>query len=270
MIEYLKEMRIKQWYKAAIVFSGPLFAGELSSEPLRLFFAFLAFGLIASSVYVINDIKDVERDRKHPKKRSRPIASGRIGRREALSFSGLLFLAAVAFGLASGTAVFVLAYFALMMAYTFYLKRLAIVDAFTIAAGFLLRAVAGCVAIGIQITSWFYLTVLALAVYLAFCKRLSELALASRDHKESLESYGKIVEMGIAIAGAMTLSLYSLYAAGRGGIIVWSVPLSMLGLLLHLRESVEGKEVHESITSPELAATAIAFIALVVMGIYSG
>jgi len=266
----IKEMRIKHWYKALIVFSGPLFSGTLLSLDLgSLFLTFLAFGFVASAVYVVNDIKDAENDKLHPKKCKRPIASGQIGVNSAVLFGGVLLTIALSFALLVGNYVphFVGGYFALMMMYTFYLKQRAIVDAFTIATGFIIRALAGCFAVGIDVTPFFYLVIFSFAVYLAFCKRLTEVRLAGEAHKTSLEVYKEIVEVGIAISGSITLALYAIYTMNKTG-LVWSVPLAFLVLMLHLRETFKGNEVHESMTNPEVLITGLAFIISVFIGLY--
>lgn len=269
--DYLKEMRIKHWYKALIVFSGPLFGGALFG-PLfwRVVLSFLAFGFMASSIYVINDLKDMESDRLHPKKRNRPVASGRIGKASAAAFSGVLFAVAVYLAVLAGNYVphLALGYFALMLVYTIYLKNLAVVDAFTIAAGFVARAFAGCFAAGIEITPLFYLVIFAFAVYLAFCKRLTEIKLAGMEHKNSLGVYEHIADVGTAIAGSISLALYAIYTMGKSGLLLWSVPLAFLGLLLHLKETFLGREVHESITSPEILLTGAAFVVTVFLSLY--
>jgi decaprenyl-phosphate phosphoribosyltransferase len=269
--DYLEEMRLKHWYKALIVFSGPLFSGVLfSSDLLDVVFTFLAFGLIASSTYVLNDLNDIKDDRKHPKKKHRPVASGRIDEKSAVAFSGGLAGLAVGIALAVGSYVphLVIGYFVLMALYTYRLKELPVVDAFVIATGFVMRALAGCFAAGIRITEWFYLVVFSFAIYLAFCKRLTEVIVAGREHKKSLSAYEHMAEAGIAISGAATLAMYAIYTLNRNGLLLWSVPLAFLGMLLHLRETYEGREVHEVLKKPEIAATGLAFVATVLLGIY--
>ena len=265
-------MRLKQWYKASIVFAGPLLAGALLSESLsNIILAFFAFGFIASSVYVLNDLKDRDKDKLHPKKKDRPVASGQISTLSALAFGVLLFTLAIYFGGLAGNGVtnLVLGYFSLMMIYTFCLKKRAIIDAFTIATGFVIRAFAGCFAAGIEITAWFYLGVFFFATYLVFCKRFTELQIAGIAHKENLSQYKDVVEIAIAMSGASTIILYTMYAIERGGLFSWSVPLAYLGILLHLKETMVGKEVHESLFTPELIVTFIGFVVLVFLSVYS-
>ena len=263
-------MRIKHWYKALIVFSGPLFSGTIFSLDLgSLVLTFLAFGFVASAVYVVNDLKDAEKDRLHPKKCKRPIASGKIGKNSAVLFGAALLAVALSLAVLAGNYVphFVGGYFLLMMLYTFYLKRRAVIDAFTIASGFIIRALAGCFAVGIEATPFFYLVIFSFAVYLAFCKRLTEVRLAGENHKTSLEVYKEIAEVGIAVSGSITLALYAIYTMNKTGLL-WSVPLAFLVLMLHLRETFRGKEVHESMMNPEVLVTGLAFLASVFIGLY--
>ncbi|MBR9680998.1 MAG: UbiA prenyltransferase family protein [Candidatus Altiarchaeota archaeon] len=269
--DYLKEMRLKHWYKAGIVFVAPILAGLLFTDKIAaVFFAFLAFGFIASSIYVINDLMDADKDRLHPKKRNRPIASGKISRNSALLFSSILILLALVFANKSSTEVTYLvgSYFFLMIFYTYYLKNKVIVDAFTISLGFVLRALAGGFAVGVEVTPWLYLGIFSFAMYLAFCKRYTEIKLAGTKHKKTLEEYQEIIHILIAISGAITSVLYSIYAIDKGGLLFWSVPFAYLGGLLHLRETFLGKEVHESITNPEVFFTFLIFVLIVLFSVY--
>ncbi len=263
-------MRIRQWYKALIVFSGPLFSTMLFSAFDKLILSFFAFGFIASSIYVINDLKDAKKDMLHPKKKFRPIASEKISRANAKLFAGFLFLISVILASLVNTSVLllVLSYFILMILYTYYLKKRSVIDTFIIATGFLIRAFAGCFAIGIEITPWFYLVIFSFAVYLAFCKRLTEVKLAGSGHKKNLEVYKHIAEVGIAMSGSVSLSLYAIYAMTKGSAVVWSVPFAFLGLLLHLRETFAGKEVHEALLNPEVILAGLAFGVAVFIGLY--
>ena len=185
LVDYVRSMRIKHWYKALIVLAGPVFSGYLFSlDLLGLLLTFFAFCFIASSIYVLNDVVDKEKDLQHPKKKNRPIASGRISTSRAVFFSAILFAVATVMAAAVNPAVLatVLGYAVLMFAYIFVLKNIAVVDAFVLAVGYVLRAFAGCYATGIRITNRFYLAVFSFAVYLAFCKRLTEIRLSGNEH----------------------------------------------------------------------------------------
>ncbi|MBR9681467.1 MAG: UbiA prenyltransferase family protein [Candidatus Altiarchaeota archaeon] len=270
--DFVRAMRPSNWYKATIVLAGPVFSGRIFElNWLVLMFAFLSFSFVASANYVLNDLKDRENDLHHPKKKNRPIASGKISGKQASWFFIFLLIVGLVFGWMANFIVLQLVgiYFIVNLAYTHYLKRLSIIDAFTIAVGYLLRALAGCYAVGIVVTNWFYLAIFSLAVYLAFCKRLAEIKVSGVKHKASLEEYEDIIEIAIGISGSISLTLFAIYVANVGGHMVWSFPLAMMGLLIHLRESVKGYEVHESLRKPELILTLIAFMAVILVGLYA-
>ncbi|HDR53339.1 MAG TPA: hypothetical protein ENN60_01540 [archaeon] len=272
LLDYVKAMRVTNWYKSLIVLAGPFFSGRiLELDLVSLLLTFVAFSLVASGGYVMNDLKDREKDRYHPKKKRRPIASGRMNMKEAKMLWGVLLVAGFGLAWMASPKVFLIvgAYLLLNLAYTTYLKQLAVVDAFVIALGYPLRAFAGCYATGIQITSWFYLSIFSLAVYLAFCKRLAEIKTSGVKHKATLAQYEKMIEMAIGLSGSVSLALYAIYTANRGGMIVWSFPPAMLGLLLHLRESVNGNEVHETLRKPEMAVVFLLFTVVVLVSLYA-
>ena len=270
--DYIKAMRLSNWYKALIVLAGPLFSGKiLQLNWTALAFAFFSFGFVASANYVMNDLKDAEKDKHHPKKKRRPIAGGRISGGQAKWFFVVLLVAGLWLGWMANEVVLRLVgiYFLVNVAYTFYLKRIAVVDAFVIAFGYLLRALAGCYAVGIQITEWFYLTIFSLAVYLAFCKRLAEIKTSGVKHKASLAEYKGIIEIAIALAGSVSLTLFAIYAANVGRYMVWSFPFAVLGLMLHLKESIKGREVHESLKRPEVLLALLGFVIIILVGQYA-
>ena len=167
--------RPRQWIKNMLVFAAPLAAGVLVVP--ASFVALVAFVLASAATYFINDAVDVEADRRHPVKSRRPVASGAISVRTGW-VSGLgLMAAALAVALLAGLALFgcVAAYLALTFAYSWRLKRIAVVDILAVAGGFLLRTVGGAVAAGVAMSSWFLLTALLGSLFLVTGKRLSEL-----------------------------------------------------------------------------------------------
>ncbi len=178
-VAVLKLLRPLQWIKNLFVFAPLLFS--VSAWSFHSFWvtfaAFLAFCFAASAVYIFNDLNDAERDRRHPTKRFRPIASGQVAPwvaalaivvLVALSAAVLIAAAPAALGAAG-------AYLLLNIAYTLRLKHLPVVDIFCIAAGFVLRVFAGGLALGVPISSWTFVTTLCLALYLASVKRHQEL-----------------------------------------------------------------------------------------------
>jgi 4-hydroxybenzoate polyprenyltransferase len=213
-------MRPRQWSKNVFVFAGIVFSGELFSKPLAFAEALLAFAVFcmaSSSVYLINDLVDIERDRLHPTKRNRPLAARRLDPRVALLAAILLIvvISPVAFLMNAYFGGVLLTYFILMLAYTFFLKNIVIVDIFALAAGFVLRAAGGAVAIEVSISPWLLVCMTLLALFLGLAKRRHELLLLERGasaHRTILKEYSaRLVEEMISIVTASTIMAYSLY-----------------------------------------------------------
>lgn len=216
-------LRPAQWTKNAVVFAAFLFALgdpeqliELSHGWLVLGAA-LCFSLLSSAVYLLNDVHDREQDRLHPTKKLRPIASGDVSVWTALPLAAVLAIASLAGSLLIGVELTrVLAAYAVMqILYTFGLKRVALVDVFVIAGGFVLRALAGAVAIGADISPWLLLCTLLLALFLALCKRRHEKVVlndVSAVTRKSISAYDAgLLDQLIAIVSAATIVCYALY-----------------------------------------------------------
>ena len=238
-------MRPKQWVKNAFVFAGVVFAGQqYLVQPWawgRVLVAFLLFCLVSGSVYLINDLADMESDRVHPRKRHRPLAAGRLSPALARAGAVIAALGALATPLLLGAvspapavaigslwerlgssyalgwyvfAVLLLVYFVLQVAYTFYLKHIVILDLFAIAAGFVLRAVGGAAVVQVYISPWWLVCVLLLALFLGLGKRRNELLVLERGagtHRPILEEYSPhFLEHLITIDIACTIIAYSL------------------------------------------------------------
>jgi 4-hydroxybenzoate polyprenyltransferase len=192
----IRLMRPRQWTKnlavfAAIVFSGNLFDPQLLGLTTL---AFVSFCLVSSSLYALNDVLDAENDRQHPVKRDRPVASGRMSAPVALSISAVLLVAGAGLGFVVGLPFVAAlgAYLVLQVFYAFVLKHVAIVDMLAISAGFVLRAVAGAVAIAVPVSPWLILCTGLLALFLAAAKRRHELVLLrefSAGHRPVLSEY---------------------------------------------------------------------------------
>src|SRR4030043_211798 len=173
--ELLRALRPQQWIKNLFVFAPLIFSQNVLNRALvlRAGLAFLAFCLISSAVYLLNDLRDIEEDRQHPLKVQRPLASGRLKRSAAVAALAIIapagFLVAL---LVNRSFVFIaLGYFALQIAYTLWLKHVVILDVFIVAAGFLLRVVAGGFAIPVYLSSWLLICTTLLALFLAMGKR---------------------------------------------------------------------------------------------------
>jgi 4-hydroxybenzoate polyprenyltransferase len=212
-------LRPRQWTKNLLVFAGLMFSQGLH-EPalvLRSLLAFVVFCLLSGGVYLINDVMDAGRDRAHPQKRHRPVASGRLLPRVALG-AGVALLAgasAAGFLLSARFGAVSVAYVALLTVYSIGLKHVVIVDTLVIAAGFVLRALAGVVVLDITFSHWFLLCTSLLALFLTFGKRRHELIAlegGASEHRPILSEYSpQLLDQMIAVVTASTLMAYALY-----------------------------------------------------------
>lgn len=216
---WIRLLRPKQWVKNFFVLAPALFARELFHPDIVIMAlrAFVGFCLTASAVYIINDMLDVEADRAHPEKRDRPLASGAVSRPEAFVMLGGLAVPAVllAFTLPRLYGLTLAAYFVMNLAYSFRLKHVVLLDVFIIAAGFVMRVLAGAYAIDVRVSSWIILCTLFISLFLGFAKRRAEVvAVRPQGGAErqvlTLYSVGFIDQM-LTIAAAGTVISYALY-----------------------------------------------------------
>jgi 4-hydroxybenzoate polyprenyltransferase len=212
-------LRPRQWTKNLLVFAGLLFSLELAQpfQVLRAVGAFALFCLLSGGLYLVNDVFDADRDRGHPQKRHRPVAAGRLRPGLALAVGvGLLASATgAAFLLARTLGWVALGYAVLLTGYSAGLKHIVIVDALVIAAGFVLRALAGVVVLGVEFSHWLLLCTILLALFLTFGKRRHELLALEEgaiDHRPILSEYSpQLLDQMIAVVTASTLMAYALY-----------------------------------------------------------
>ena len=242
-------LRPDQWTKNLIVFAALVFAVKLF-DPAALALAsaaFLIFCALSGSVYLINDVSDREADRLHPLKRLRPIASGALGAGTALGWALGLGVAALtaAYALRPLFAVAAAAYLALFALYTHTLKHVVILDVMSIAIGFVLRAVAGGLVIGVPVSDWLLVCTILLALFLGLAKRRHEitaLADGASGHRRILEEYDPyLLDQMIAIVAAATLVVYIIYCASpdtaeRFGthLLVLTTPFPIYGIFRYL------------------------------------
>lgn len=215
----LATLRPQQWVKNFVVFAGLIFSQNLGDLDLVLqsVVGFALFCLLSSSMYVFNDITDVESDRRHPSKAARPIASGKIGFSAAVWI--FILLAAIALGLSAWLspifALTALGYFVLNLLYSIYLKNVVIIDVMCIAGGFVIRAVAGAVLIGVEISAWLIVCTILLALFLSLGKRRHELLLLDNqatDHRKILSEYSPyFLDQMISVVTASTVVAYAFY-----------------------------------------------------------
>jgi 4-hydroxybenzoate polyprenyltransferase len=212
-------LRPSQWTKNLIIFGGLIFGQRLLdlSAVLHALAAFAIFCALSGVVYLINDVADREADRRHPVKKHRPIASGAVTVRAALTLAiglGLTALAA-AFWLSTLFGIVSASYLALLALYSGVLKHIVILDVLTIAIGFVLRAVAGAVAVDVPISHWLYLVTILGALFLALSKRRHELVLladGATRHRRILEEYSPyLLDQMISVVTASTIVAYAFY-----------------------------------------------------------
>lgn len=209
-------LRPTQWLKnlilfAAITFNGALFDSETFTTVLL---GFVAFCLLSSASYLINDLKDLPFDRRHPLKKQRPIASGKVSEPQAIFLSILLTIAGFGLALSMSPMFFLiaLAFYFIHVGYTFWLKKLAVFDIVIIAFSFTIRAFAGEVLTGFHIPIWLILTVIFLSLFIASSKRHSELLRSGATSRPSLMSYReRLLDFYATTAATATLLSYALF-----------------------------------------------------------
>ncbi|MBI5110238.1 MAG: decaprenyl-phosphate phosphoribosyltransferase [Rhodocyclales bacterium] len=279
----IRLLRPHQWLKNGFVFLGLLF-GHAWSDPVKLgqaLAAFAAFCLLASAVYVMNDLIDREQDRLHPKKKDRPLAAGTVGvgPAQALAIACLVGGGVIAWFWAGSAPWIFLAYVLLNVGYSVGLKHVVILDVFIIAAGFMLRILAGTLGIGIAPSQWLLLCGLMLTLFLGFAKRRAELnALHSESagHRRVLEQYtAPMLDQFIGIAAAGTVISYALYTVSAETValhgtraLIATVPFVLYGMLrylwkLHARGG--GDPAQELLRDPHLLAATAGWLLLVLM-----
>jgi len=245
----IETMRPRQWTKNLLLFVGLIFSQNLFHFDLLLktLVAFALFCLLSGAVYLINDLADIESDRSHPLKSRRPLPSGRlkvpVAIAAAVGFTcvgfPLSFLLDFQFGLvATG-------YFLLILAYSFGLKHVVILDVVVVALGFILRAVAGAVVIHVPISSWLLICTTFLALFLAMSKRRHELVLLgenSASHRKTLIEYSpQFLDQMIAVVTASAVMSYALYTTSEETVakfgtrnLLFTLPFVIYGIFRYL------------------------------------
>jgi 4-hydroxybenzoate polyprenyltransferase len=218
-LSLLISLRPGQWTKNLFVFAALVFAERLtdSSAVIRASIAFVVFCVLSGAIYLVNDVFDREQDQRHPLKRHRPIASGEVSPRVALTVAVVLAGAALVAAVALGLSFFAMAvaYAVLLSVYSAFLKHIVIMDVLTIAAGFTLRAAAGAAAIAVPISHWLLVCTTLLALFIALSKRRHELTLLTESatgHRPILGDYTPyLLDQMISVVTASTLVAYAFY-----------------------------------------------------------
>jgi 4-hydroxybenzoate polyprenyltransferase len=242
----LEAMRLYQWVKNLLVFAPLVFAQKMGEAVVagEAALAFLSFCFVASAIYLMNDLLDLERDKQHPEKRERPLPSGRL----PVGVARVASLALVGMGLAlawrGDFLIWPAIYWVINIAYSIKLKHVVVLDAMCIAIGFLLRVYSGGAAIDVHVSSWLMLCTFFVALLLAFAKRRHELSLLgdeSGEHRKSLRDYSvAYLDQMIAPLGAMTVLTYAAYTVSPttvshfGENLVFTVPFVVFGIFRYL------------------------------------
>jgi len=243
-------LRIKQWVKNVFVLAPLLFTGEFLNiqSVTNALLTMLFFSLASSATYIINDIHDIEHDRKHPKKsKTRPLASGVVSVRSALMLLIIVLLTIlVCAGLMMPNVLQIIIFYLLLnLAYTFFLKHQPVLDIFSIAISFVLRVYAGAVALAVPVSDWMFITTLCLALYLASLKRRQELSLSGIEGRVVLQKYSVfLVNRYAEMSATGALLFYALYVITAKPQLVSSIPVVLFGLFRYwyIADTLDGGE----------------------------
>jgi 4-hydroxybenzoate polyprenyltransferase len=244
----IKTMRPRQWMKNILLFTALVFDRKLDDLPAftATLAGFILFCLLASTVYIINDLADLEADRQHPEKRKRPLASGKlplsVARLTAIFL--LLVIFPLAYLLSPGFALLCLAYLSLNLAYSNWLKHIPLIDVFVLASFYVIRVIAGLTLIQVsRFSPWLFVVTTLLALYIGFGKRRAELALladGANAHRKVLEGYTiPLLDQFIIIVSATTIVAYSLYTFSAPNLpdnhaMMLTIPFALYGIFRYL------------------------------------
>ena len=247
LVGLIRACRPQQWTKNVLLFFGLIFALKLTNLALdiRAMIGFLVFCAASSGVYLINDLADIEKDRQHPKKRNRPLAAGIITSGQAIALATVLFVVSnvVSYLMGPVFAALVVFYVAMMLLYSFRLKNVVLIDVFVLAAGFVIRAVAGAVVVGVPISPWLYVCTVLASLFLGLGKRRQEIVLLTSgagSHRRILEEYSvPLLDQLIMIVTSSTIMAYSLYTFSAENLpanhtMMLTIPFVLYGVFRYL------------------------------------
>ncbi len=249
MTRYIRLLRPQQWSKNIFIFAGLIFSRQFynAGDTLSTICAFFVFSALCSGIYVFNDILDFEEDRVHPIKAKRPIAAGEIPRNRAWFIAFVLLITALVLAWILSAQFFLICsiYTILMIAYSLKVKQLVILDVLFVALGYVLRAVAGAVVIGVEISSWLLLCTLLLALFLVLSKRRTEIVTLGEEaikHRKILVHYSvSLLNQMIGIVTSACIVSYCLYTLAPETVtkfntrnFIFTVPFVIYGIFRYL------------------------------------
>jgi len=281
-------IRPRQWVKNLFVFAGVIFSRRLFTADAGVALeAFAVFCALSGVVYLLNDVADRVRDRAHPEKRLRPIASGALSVRAAGTAASVLLLCSLAASAALGTPFLLtaLAYVVLLALYSVWLKHLVILDVLTVALGFVLRAVAGAVAVDVEISGWLLICTVLIALFLALGKRRHEYLTLDADaarHRPILAEYSAaLLDQMIAVVTASTVTAYALYTMSPETVAKFgtrllpvTLPFVLYGIFRYLyllyRRQLGGNPSELFLSDRALLVNAVLWVLTVLAIVYGG
>lgn len=284
-------MRMKHYIKNGLIFLPILFSGQIINitKILVCIMGFISFSFLSSAVYTYNDLKDVEKDKKHPIKKARPIASGKISKKEATIFIIVLLVLTIIMNIVAykvgnlSAKCFTISmalealYLLLNIAYSYGLKNIPILDIVILASGFVIRLIYGAFITDIQISNWLYLTVMAGSFYMGFGKRRNEVIKQGSTSREVLKKYNKdFLDKFVYVCLILCIVFYSLWCIDAKTIervgnsyMIWTIPLVLI-IFMKYSLDIEGDSFGDPIDvilSDKALVVLVSILALVIIGI---
>jgi decaprenyl-phosphate phosphoribosyltransferase len=280
----IRAVRPRQWVKNVLVLAAPFAAARIGESHVLIgsLLAFVAFSLAASAVYLVNDVRDIEADRAHPKKRFRPIAAGIVPPHLAIGLSIVLFIGALAVAAAASKPLLIVVavYEVVQLSYCLWLKHQAVIDICIVASGFLMRAIAGGAASGIPLSQWFLLVAGFGSLFMVAGKRYAEIAVAERTGakiRKSLESYSaSYLRFVWTVSAALMIMTYGLWSfqLRESSHSIWPVVSMVPFVIAVLRYAVDvdggkaGEPEDIALGDRVLQILALSWVASLVIGVY--
>lgn len=236
MKKYFQLIRVKHWIKNFLIFIPLISAKVICFDNVRAcIFGFLSFSFMSSFIYIVNDIRDIEKDRLHPKKKKRPLASGAIAKCTAIYIAVLMIILSIIINtiinnhLLNASLYFLLSYMIINFIYSFGLKNVAIIDVILLATGFVIRVYYGAAIIGVKVSSWLFLTIMNASLFLGLGKRRKELV-HNKESRSVLKDYNEeFLDKFGYLTLTLTIVFYSLWSIDQGSqYLYYTIPLLMI------------------------------------------
>jgi len=243
----IKLMRPKHYIKNFLIFLPLVFSGLFFENKnfLITLVSFIIFSLVASIIYIVNDIKDIEKDRKHPTKKMRPIASGAVSIKSAVVLVITLLILTVIISILSRlpmiSLILLVLYFFLNIGYSFGLKNIPLLDIVILVSGFLIRVLYGATILNINVSNWLYLTIIVVSFYLSLGKRRNEVVKNGYNSRKVLKYYTKdFLDKNMSMFLCMSIVFYSLWTFDKNNsLLVWTIPLVII-ICMKYSMTIEG------------------------------